>query len=684
MNTIDLKNPFLFKVRYFVFIVLFVALLCVLFFLGFKVVDWHVAGTLFITVALLSAWILALFFNNYRQIKHRYADLQNQYTGFLNNVPLLMILKDREGRIINTNKTAQVFFGMNAESLTGKQEEDIFSDLQAQYFENNAFVYRKKEEKRGTIEIRTDSKNRERSLRTDRIPLFDPTGNFQGILFVAEDISDDIESNKKVRETAARLEKIIESLQEGVTLSTPEGYFEIYNSKMRSITGYSKDEANRTKDFINLIYPDPNQKMKVQDALESLMKTGRSHETISEIVSKDKQHKLILVSTVLVTFNDKIRFLSTYHDVSELFRIQEQMTLFSRAVEQGASMVLITDNNGFINYSNTKFSEITGYTRDEVMGQKIGFNDVIHAPDSGINVWNEIVENREWHGETESMRKNGDIYWKSTEISPITDQSGRITHFMVIENDITERRKMIQMLKNARDITESANRAKTEFLANMSHELRTPMNSIIGFTNILLKDSNNHFDSKEMMYLERIRDNGIGLLNILSDILEISMVESGKMSARYEHITLNSIISDLITQYNTLAVKKGLKFNTEIPETLKPFRTDPDKFHSIVDNLLSNAVKFTEKGGIDVIVHDDPNSGEPAEIIIKDTGPGIPEEQLESIFKAFEQVDYSKARKYGGTGLGLALANSYAELLNYKLIVDTKLHEGSVFLVRFY
>lgn len=684
MDTRDLKKSFLYKIRYFIAFILFFALLGILFFLGYPYVDLRFLVVSYIFIAILSAWILASSQFTYRKLKHRLTDLENQYTSFLNSIPLLMLLKDSEGRIRHANQSAQLFCGMNAESMAGKQEEEVFRNLQAQYFENNEYVYRKKEERRGSIENRTDSKDRERTLRTDRIPLFDPNGHFQGILLVAEDITDDIESNKKVRETAARLEKIIESLQEGVTLSTPEGYFEIYNSQMRSITGYSRDEANRTRDFINLIYPDPNQKMMVQDALETLMKTGRSHETITEIVSKDKQHKLILVSTVLVTFNDKIRFLSTYHDVSELFRIQEQMNLFSRAVEQGASMVIITDNNGLIKYSNTKFSEVTGYTRDEVMGQKIGFNNIIHDPENNQDMWHEVVENQEWHGEVESLRKNGDVYWKSSEVSPITDQSGRITHFMVIENDITERRKMIQMLKNARDISESANRAKTEFLANMSHELRTPLNSIIGFTNILLKDSKKHFDSREMMFMERIRDNGIGLLNILSDILEISMVESGKVSAHFDYTELNTMMKDLLAQYKKLAIKKGLTFNTQIPGPLKPFRTDKEKLHSILDNLLSNAVKFTEKGSIDVIVHVDPNSGEPAELIIKDTGPGIPEAELETIFKAFEQVDYSKARKYGGTGLGLALANSYAELMNYKLIVDTKLNVGSVFTVRFY
>jgi len=684
MDNTDLKNSFFYKVRYFIVYVFFFSLLCLLFYLGYRYVNPRIIFISFIVIALLSAWILSSFLYEFRRGKHRLKDFENQYINLLNNIPLLMILKDAEGRIIRTNKTAHYFCGLDDETMFGKMEEDVFPNLQAQYYENNEFVYRKKETRTGSTENRTDSNGRERTLRIDRIPLFDPNRHFQGILVVAEDITEDIESNRKIRETAARLEKIIESLQEGVTLSTPEGHFEIYNSRMRSITGFSRDEANKTRDFINLIYPDPNQKLIVQNALETLMKTGRSHETISEIVSKDRQHKLILVSTVLVTFNDKIRFLSTYHDVSELFRVQEQMNLFSRAVEQGASMVLITDKNGFIKYSNTKFSEITGYTRDEVMGQKIGFNNFTHDHDINQDMWNDVLENKEWQGEVESLRKNGEIYWKSTAISPITDQSGRITHFMAIENDISERRKMIQMLKNARDISESANRAKTEFLANMSHELRTPLNSIIGFTNILLKDPKNHFESKELMFMQRIRDNGIGLLNILSDILEISMVESGKVSAHYDTIKLNSVINDLLSQYKKLAEKKGLAFNTQIPDSLKPLRTDKEKLKSILDNLLSNAVKFTEKGSIDVIVHVDPNSGEPAELIIKDTGPGIPEAELESIFKAFEQVDYSKARKYGGTGLGLALANSYAELMNYKLILDTKLNVGSVFTIRFY
>ncbi len=284
----------------------------------------------------------------------------------------------------------------------------------------------------------------------------------------------------------------------------------------------------------------------------------------------------------------------------------------------------------------------------------------------------------------ESIRKNGDVYWKDATVSPISDNAGNITHFTVIENDITERRRMIEMLRNARDISESANRAKTEFLANMSHELRTPLNSIIGFTNILLKKGQKDTDSQEMMFLQRIRDNGINLLNILSDILEISMVEAGKVSASYASANLSEILDTPLRHYQNLAEKKGLSFEINVPEALHPFQTDPDKLKSIADNLLSNAVKFTEKGGITVTVKKNPNTGEPAEIIIEDTGPGIPKERHESIFKAFEQVDYSKARRYGGTGLGLALANSYAELMNYQLIMETQVGKGTRFTVRFY
>ena len=636
-------------------------------------------------VALIFSFITGFIIYQIQVLKYKLSEAGHEQEGLFDKIPFQVMVKDDKGIIVRVNQAVLDFYGLDPQDILGKKEEEAFPGLKARYFENNEYVYHKQIAKRGILETRIIPDGHEKIVKTDRIPCFNKKGDFQGVMVFGEDVTSDVETAHQIRETSSRLEKIIESLQEGVTLSTPEGHFEIYNSQMRDITGYTREQANRTRDFINLIYPDPNQRQIVIDAIENMKKTGRSHETITEIVTRDRQHKLILVSSVLVTFNDKIRFLSTYRDVTDVFHTQEQVNLFSRAVEQGASSVLIADRNGYIQYSNSKFSEISGFDRDDIVGQSIGFHFIRSSPNG---MYDDMVQHmndgEEWQGEFKCQRKNGDVYWNDINISPIVDSSGEITHFVIIENDITERRRMIEMLKNARDISESANRAKTEFLANMSHELRTPLNSIIGFTNILLKNEKKHFDERDVMFLDRIRQNGIQLLNILSDILQISMVESGKITTRFVQTDLQELLKEILSTYGENARKKGLDFNVFMPEQIQPFKSDPEKLKSIVDNLLSNAVKFTEKGSVSITINVNPNTGEPAELIIADTGPGIPQERHESIFKAFEQVDYSKSRKYGGTGLGLALANSYAELMNYRLLMDSRVDEGTVFTIRFY
>jgi len=635
--------------------------------------------------ALIFSCIAGFVIYRIQVLKNKLSEAGYEQKVLFDKIPFQVMIKDAKGKIIRVNQAVLDLYGLDSRDMLGKKEEEAFPGLNGRYFENNEYVYHKQTEKRGILETRMVPDGHEKIIKTDRIPYFNTKGDFQGVMVFGEDVTSDVESVHQIRETSSRLEKIIESLQEGVTLSTPEGQFEIYNSQMRDITGYTREQANRTRDFINLIYPDPNQRQIVLDAMEDMKKTGRSNETITEIVTRDNQHKLLLVSSVLVTFNDKIRFLSTYRDMTDVLHIQEQVNLFSRALEQGASSVLIADRNGYIQYSNSKFSEISGFDRDDIIGQRIGFHFV---RSSSIGMVDDMMQHmhdgKEWQGEFECQRKNGGVYWNDINISPITNTFGETTHFIIIENDITERRRVIEMLKNARDISESANRAKTEFLANMSHELRTPLNSIIGFTNILLKNDKKHFDERESMFMSRIRQNGIELLNILSDILEISIVESGKITTRFVQTDLQELLKEIFSTYGDNARKKGLKFNVSQPEQIQPFKTDPEKLKSIVDNLLSNAVKFTEKGSVSVTINVNPNTGEPAELIITDTGPGIPKERHESIFKAFEQVDYSKSRKYGGTGLGLALANSYAELMNYQLLMDTRVNEGTTFTVRFY
>jgi len=243
-----------------------------------------------------------------------------------------------------------------------------------------------------------------------------------------------------------------------------------------------------------------------------------------------------------------------------------------------------------------------------------------------------------------------------------------------------ETQKSSIALQNANMELEESNRLKSEFLANMSHELRTPLNSIIGFSNILQKNKKENLLEKQLSQLEKINRNGMNLLDLINNILDLSKIESGKMELDVRKVDLVSMISRTLELIMPQAFngKKNLSFNNKLPKNIYYYETDETKFKQIVINLVSNAIKFVEPttGEIKVTLVE---SDGMIKVLVTDNGIGIAEDKIDYIFGAFQQSDGSTTRKYGGTGLGLAISKSMAEMLGGYIDVKSKLDVGSTF-----
>ncbi|MEI6767140.1 MAG: response regulator [Bacteroidota bacterium] len=241
--------------------------------------------------------------------------------------------------------------------------------------------------------------------------------------------------------------------------------------------------------------------------------------------------------------------------------------------------------------------------------------------------------------------------------------------------ELHEQNAELEMQK--RQINE-ASRLKSEFLSNMSHELRTPLNSVIALSGVLNKRLEKRIPEEEYSYLEIIERNGKLLLHLINDILDLSRIESGKVEYRYNSFSIKDLANSIIEQLQTAADEKGILLLNKIPDDLPLLKSDVSKCHHILQNLLDNAVKFTDKGSVEIIaavVKDH------VHIIIKDTGIGIPAENLSQIFDEFLQVDGSSSRKHKGTGLGLAIAKKYCLLLDGQIDVVSAVGKGSLFTV---
>jgi signal transduction histidine kinase/DNA-binding NarL/FixJ family response regulator len=235
-------------------------------------------------------------------------------------------------------------------------------------------------------------------------------------------------------------------------------------------------------------------------------------------------------------------------------------------------------------------------------------------------------------------------------------------------------------LSLAKEQAESANRAKSEFLANMSHEIRTPLNGILGFAELLLRGADGN-EQERQDFLKTIRNSGKHLLQLINDVLDISKVEAGQLQVERLFCSPHQILAGVISIMRVAAHQKGItldyRWESGIPETIQ---SDPHRLQQLFTNLVNNAIKFTNQGSVLVVAELLSDAPEPRlRIEVRDTGIGIPQKKLETIFDPFVQADTSVTRKYGGTGLGLAISRRLAEALGGDLFVESTLGKGSVF-----
>ncbi|PKP02507.1 MAG: hypothetical protein CVU14_03340 [Bacteroidetes bacterium HGW-Bacteroidetes-9] len=349
----------------------------------------------------------------------------------------------------------------------------------------------------------------------------------------------------------------------------------------------------------------------------------------------------------------------------------------SNALEQSPVSIIITDINGIIEYVNPKFTEISGYPASEAIGFKTsilrsGSHDEVFYKD----LWDTILAGNNWQGEMKNKKKDGSYYWENAIISPVKNQNGVITHFVAVKEDITEKKQFIADLKVAKEKAEESDRLKTAFLQNISHEIRTPLNGILGFSELLVQDWTTPEDRIE--YNEAIQISGKRLVEIISNVLDISIIETGQIILNPESFKLNSLIIDLYNFYRNQALIKGLQFNYDLENRDENFTitADPVRINQIMTNLLNNALKYTKTGAVSFGY----SIGD-GEIIfrVSDTGIGIDAVHHNRIFTRFFQAENSSARNYEGAGLGLSISHGLVIAMGGKIWFESESGKGTTF-----
>ena len=351
----------------------------------------------------------------------------------------------------------------------------------------------------------------------------DKNNNITSTVGIVTDISERKITEESLRESEEKYRNLVENSPDGIFIFIDNKFAYANDEGLRIIKATSKQEIIG-QTILQFIHPD-NKQSAINSLKTILQSVVTSNLMEDKFITLDGDTIYVELKAIPIVFEKQNALQVIVHDITERKRTQDKIKQLSRAVEQSPVSIAITNTIGVLEYVNPKFMETTGYSLEELIGNKTNLLKSGHTSKKQYkNLWATITSGHEWYGEFRNKRKDGTLFWESASISPITNSHGITTHYIAIKEDITERKQIEQDLIKAKEKAEESDRLKLVFLANMSHEIRTPMNGILGFTELL--KSPDLSKMKQQKFIKIIEESGHRMLNIINDIINISKIES--------------------------------------------------------------------------------------------------------------------------------------------------------------
>lgn len=643
--------------------------------------------------------------------------------AIFNSTLQAFVLFDTQTRIMALNRLAQwdreqtvgsvMQEGVSVLDYALPEEMERFSDSVKRVLRGETIKY----------ESRTEFLSGEiRWFEIQLIPVHDDYGGIIGGLLTTIDINDRKLAQQAVERSEQRFRSLVQNASDLISIFTADAKMIYQTVSVERVLGYQLDEM-LGKSIFDAIHPEDLDEV-VNRFQETLRNPGTGVPIEFRIKHKEG-HWVYLESIASNRLDDPNveGVVLTSRDITERRRSEQQLRLLATAIGNAEEAVVITDAElekpgPRIVFVNEGFSRISGYAPREVLGKT---PRILQGPKTNREMLKllkkDLAAGKSFVGETVNYRKDNTEYTVEWRISPVFDASGRVTHYVSIQRDITDRKAAEERVKKtaeelaqrneqlevakreaersrvavehaaeelrqayedaavARRIAEEANEAKSQFLASMSHEIRTPLTAILGFARLL---NDQDADDETRSFVSQILSAGDHLLSLINDILDLSRIEAGRLTIEPEEVDIRQLTNEVATLYRPLAERKHLRLSVDLGKLPGGVVVDRARLRQVMTNLVANSIKFTETGGVTIHVRiSDAQDG--IQIEVEDSGRGIPQDLGKQVFEPFYQVAEPQRPKLEGTGLGLAISKRIIEAMKGTISFQSKVGEGTTF-----
>ena len=607
-----------------------------------------------------------------------------------------------DGTIVSWNASSQRYWGYTAQEAIGKNNSILFPpDRQNEYAERITQIQRgEPTERYETLRLRKNGTLVPVSVILS--PVKDARGKLLGFAAIYSDMTERNEAEarllaaKQAAEASAASLRASEERYALVTQATRDGIFDsdlttgisYHSPRLNEILGYGEDEMPRgLSSFFDQVHPEDRPRLIENAARNDADKSVQSFESEVRVRCKDGSYRWVASNGRLLrdVEGNVTRIVGAIRDITQRRQAEEKLAASEKRLRDTLDslygFVALYTLDGVLIDVNRAPLIAAGLTAEDVIGKPVWetpwmahsvaeqerMRGIIARAASG-----EVVRE-----EATARIEGGQQIIIDATFGPLRDQHGVITNIIGSGTDITARKEAESKLVLAKQVAEIASRAKSEFLANMSHEIRTPMNGIIGLTEVVLESDLN---PEQYEYLSLVKSSASTLMQIISDILDISKIQAGKMVLRPREFWLRDLITSTTGAFVQPAREKNLRIHSNIhPAIPEVLLGDATLLKRVLEILVGNAVKFTSRGEVNLEVGISPENFEKLHFQVRDSGIGIAADQQRRIFEPFTQVDASSRREFGGTGLGLAISAQLVEMMGGEIWVESDGRSGSTF-----